>query len=173
MTLNFNELPKDKPNQLPPPGKYYALIEKAIMKPPKIRDGVQGPDYLQLTLAITDSKGKMWGKVFDIISQSDHEVVRYKIGRLINALEIPITNVFELKDLTKIIVNKQIIVDITIKKDKEGQYPDKVEVDMFKDEIFYSISKADKIFGATTEIPFIINASDAEDIEPVSDDENY
>lgn len=172
MAINFNALPSDKPNAIPPKGPYYATIEKAEMKPPK---DTSKPPYLNLVLALKDAAGKSAGKVFDIISESDHELVRYKLQRFITALEIPITGNFELKDLCKIVQSKQLIVDIT-KEEKEGQAPRAV-VDLFTGEVYYSMKQATEIFGGlgepAPELDFEINAADAADANEATENEEY
>lgn len=172
MAINFNALPTDKPNAIIPAGTYYATIEKAEMKPPKPKNGVQGPDYLNLTLGIKDKNGKSMGKIFDMLSESDHELVRYKVQRFITALEIPIVGNFELKDLCKIVQGKQFIVDSAIQPGKDG-YPDKAVVDIFTNEIYYPMAKASEIFGATEGGDSVINAADAADAVPPAQDEEY
>ena len=167
MAINFDALPSTKPNAIPPKGPYYALIEKAEMKKPK-EPGK--PMYLNLTLALSDRTGKSCGKVFDIISESDHELIRYKLARLVTALGITLTGNFELKDLCKIIAQKKLIVDIT-KEEKDGYAP-KAVIDIFTNQIFYPLSEASQIFGTEKEeniarteglLPFEIDAADAAD----------
>lgn len=165
--INFDALPNTKPNVLPEPGCYYAIIEKAEMKENK--DPAKLP-YLHLVFAIQDKNGKSCGKVFDIISESDHDLVRYKIQRFITALELPITGNFELKDLPKIIVGKKLLVDISNddpkKKDPNSPYPIKAVVDMFSGQIFYPLSEAAIIFKDEDGAPSteaVFNAPDADD----------
>lgn len=166
MAINFNTLPSDKPNALPEKGSYIATIEKAEMKNPK---DTSKPPYLNLTFALKTPDGKSAGKIFDIISESEHELVRYKLSRFITALEIPITGMFELKDLCKIIQGKTIIIDIT-KEEKEGQNPRAV-VDIFTNQIYYSMKDASEIFADWTE-DRPINASDAADAVSTTTNQN-
>lgn len=167
MAINFNALPNEKPNANPAPGQYFATIEKAEMKANKTPGK---PDYLNLTLGLQTKDGKSAGKIFDIIAESDNDVVRYKIQRFITALEIPITGAFELRDLPKIIVGKKIIVDITIddpkKKDPNSPYAAKAVVDVFTGMIYYPLAEASTIFGIEIQNPTgdaPINAPDATD----------
>jgi hypothetical protein len=160
--INFNALPTDKPNALPAAGPYFATIEKAEMKTP---NNPNKPDYLNLTLAIQNKEGKSAGKIFDILSESDNDVIRYKLLRFITALNLPITGAFELKDLTKIVTGKKMIVDVTIddpkKKDPNSPYSAKAVVDVFSGMVYYPLTEASAIFGIqpTGEI----NAPDADD----------
>ena len=158
MAINFDKLPKDKPNVVVDKGTYYATIDQAEMKSPK---DPQKPQYLSLTLNLQNVEGKSMGKVFDILSASEHELVRYKLARFIDALKIPLTGMFELKDLAKVVVGKKLIVDITT-EEKEGYAPRAV-VDIFTNQIYYSIDNASDIFDST--LPNTINASDAADAQ--------
>jgi hypothetical protein len=169
--INFDSLPNDKPYSVPKKGTYYATIQKAELKMPQ--DPNKKKPYLNLTLQLKTADGKSAGKIWDIISESDHDLIRYKLQRLITALEIPITGTFELKDLTKIIVNKSLIVDVTV-EEKDGR-PPKGVVDIFTNEIYYPLSKASEIFGSPNDVPFEINASDAADAQqlPFTETEDY
>jgi 5-formaminoimidazole-4-carboxamide-1-beta-D-ribofuranosyl 5'-monophosphate synthetase len=125
MPINFDALPNSKPNALPEKGTYYATIEKAEMKQPK---DPNKPKYINLMYALKTKEGKSVGKIFDGIYESDTDLMRYKLKRFIEALDIKLRQ-FELKDLCKIIVGKNFIVDI-MREEKEGQAP-KAEVGLF------------------------------------------
>ena len=135
MAIQFNQLPGGRPQgfPVPPKGQYIAVISKAEMKQPKDQTKDM---YLSMVLDLTDDAGKSHGKVFDIISSSDNEYIRFKLKRLIEALELPITGSFELKDLTKMVPGKKLRVDITV--DDRGDQP-KAVVDIFSNEIFYPL----------------------------------
>ncbi len=180
--INFNSLPTDKPNALPENGTYYATIESAEMKQGK--DPTK-PPYLNIALALKDKNGKACGKIFDIISESDKELVQYKLARFVIALDLARLGTFELIDLVKIIKNKQLIVDVKQEEAKDG-YPAKAVVDVFRGSIYYPISDAATIFGTTapsttpksSDIEVIddedsldINASDAADVHAADDDD--
>jgi hypothetical protein len=159
--INFDTLPGDKPNQLPAKGTYFATVENPEMKQPK---DPNKPPYLNIRLALRHPNGKSAGKIFDLFTESDHELVRYKLQRFITALQIPIMGTFELKDLCKVIGNKQLIVDVTT-EEKEGFQP-KAIVDVFAGQVYYPLTEANSIFESTTvaddDSPFI-NAPDAAD----------
>lgn len=160
MAINFNALPSESPNMLPEKGTYFATIESAEMKAPK--DPTK-PQYLNLKLGLKDNMGQSKGKIYDIIAESEHNIVRYKLQRFIKALELPITGEFELADLAKIVTGKKLIVDITIDEKSE---PRKAVVDVFSNAIFYPVAEAGTLFGCfAIEEPAGINASDAEDSE--------
>ena len=171
MAINFNSLPNNRPTNLPAPGTYYATIEAA-----EIRQGFDTtkPPYLNVTLALQDKYGKNCGKVYDILSESDKELVQYKVARFIIALGLENLGTFELADLVKVIKNKKLIVDIK-QEEATANYPAKAVVDVFKGNIYYPIREAEQIFGAPEdkELPFdleepsdnlTIKASDAVDV---------
>ena len=173
MTINFDALPGEKPISLPDPGTYYFKIEKPHMKAPK--DSTK-PNYLNMQLALKTSDGRSAGKIFDIITESDHELMRYKLQRFIKALGIPITGQFELKDLPKIVEGKEGICDISHQESE--QYPTKAQIDIFSGDIYYPLSMAKELFQlpADDDTPFTINESDAVDADkqaPAPDDTDY
>lgn len=160
MAINFDALPNSAPLNMPPKGTYYATIDKAEMKAPK--DPAK-PKYLNMQLALKTQEGKNAGKIFDMLFDSNHEVVRYKLRRFIEALELPIAGAFELSDLCKIVTGKQFIVDIT--KDEKAN-PPKAVVDVFTNQIYYPLSEASAIFGDSA---VVINAPDAADANQSGD----
>lgn len=179
--INFNSLPTDKPNALPETGTYYATIDTAEMKQGK--DPTK-PMYLNISLALKDKDGKACGKIFDIIAESDKELIQYKIARFLIALDLAKLGSFELADLVKVVKNKQLIVDVKQEEPKDG-YPAKAVVDVFSGSIYYPISEAATIFGTPapkqeskpTDLNVVdddsleINASDAADVHAADDDD--
>lgn len=180
--INFNSLPTDKPNSLPETGTYYATIDSAEMKQGK--DPLK-PPYLNICLALRDKQGKNCGKIFDIIAESDKELIQYKIARFLIALDLAKLGSFELQDLVKIIKNKQLIVDVKQEEAKDG-YAAKAVVDVFSGSIYYPLSDASTIFGtdvvpkteeSKTKLKVVdddsleINASDAADVHTADDDD--
>ena len=181
--INFNGLPTNKPVELPESGTYYATIESAEMK--QGRD-VTKPPYLNLSLSLKDKMGKSCGRIYDILSESDKELVQYKLARFLISLGLTNLGTFELADLVKVIKNKQLIVDVKQEEAKDG-YPAKASVDVFKGSIYYPMSDAKVIFGTETPkvetsvqgvtvIPddsdtLTINASDAADVHAAEDDD--
>lgn len=129
--INFDSLPKERPNQTIPEGHYAATIEAAEMKPAK--DPAK-PPYLNVRLGIIDVSGNKLGSIFDIFTESKASLQRYKLQRFITALKLDIPK-FELSDLTKIIIGKKIEVDLKIEQ-QEGYAPRTV-VDATTNEIYY------------------------------------
>lgn len=170
--INFNSLPMSKPNSLPEPGAYYATIESAEMR--NSMDPTK-PAYLSIRLGLTNKQGTSCGSVYDILSESNKDLVRYKLSRFLIALGLTNLGNFELVDLIKVIKNKRLIVDVK-QEDANNGYPAKAVVDVFSGEIYYPLSDASKIFESTVaettisaDNPFrddtlTINASDAADV---------
>lgn len=148
MAINFESLPTSKPNNTLPNGPYYAKIDKAEMTKAKTPGKA---DYLNLQLSLFDQNKASKGKVFDILTESEAPLARYKLGRFISALKIPLTE-FELGDLAKIIPGKEFIVDITL-QETEGYAPRNV-VDALTNEIYYPVDAASTIFDGVENAPF-------------------
>lgn len=130
--INFQELPTSAPNALPPAGVYGYRIVNA-----KMRQG-SSSEYLEVEAELYDKEGHKVYKLYDRIFDSPNNIPRYKLSRFIKALQLPIVGDFYLKDLTKIIIGKEIYADVTVSKDKTGQYPDRLEVNAFSDMVYYS-----------------------------------
>ena len=129
--INFDSLPKERPNQTIPAGRYAATIDAAEMKPAK---DPSKPPYLNVRLGIMDDAGNKLGSIFDIFTESEASLQRYKLQRFITALALNIPK-FELSDLTKIIIGKKLEVDLKIEQ-QEGYAPRTV-VDATANEIYY------------------------------------
>lgn len=157
MAINFDSLPGDKPFSVPTPGTYYATIEAADMKQGK---DASKPPYLNLKYKLKTPEGKSAGILFDIIAESEHSLMQYKLKRFLIALGVTFEGEFELKDIAKLCVGKEIILDTKIEEGTDGRQSRAV-VDLFTNEIYYNISEASELFGETSSD--IINASDAED----------
>lgn len=160
MSLNFNELPTEKPNTTISGGRYKATIASAEMRQAK---DPSKPAYLNLRLDIFDNKNNKLGSVFDILTESEASLARYKLGRFLHALNLTLTN-FELSDLTKLVVGKSFEVDLKV-EENEGYAPRTV-VDALSNEIYYSIGEND--------VPFDLSDSAESDTEnSTSPDEEY
>lgn len=150
MAINFDALPQSKPaGNLLPAGFYKATISKAEMKTPK--NG--GNDYLALTLDCVNAQGQS-GKVWDNLYDSDKELVRYKLKRFIDALRLPLSGTFELKDLCKVVTGKQLVVDVGV--DEKSDRP-RNQVEVFKNDLYYPINEWAALTGAVTgtgDVPF-------------------
>lgn len=111
MAINMNSLPTEKGSTFAiiPKGSYIAKIVKAEMRTPKSG----GKDYFSAECDITDpasntDMGKFWINLFE----SEANLPRYQIRRFIEALRLNIQGEFELKDLTKMVNNKSLKIDI-------------------------------------------------------------
>ena len=145
MAINMNSLPTEKPSMssVIPKGSYIAKIVKSEMRSPKSGKA----DYFSAECDITDpasnmSMGKFWINLFE----SEANLPRYQLARFIKALKLNIQGEFELKDLTKMVNGKSLIIDICPDKDNERSviditadcfYPleDKSEMDAVTEEI--------------------------------------
>lgn len=139
MSINFNALPSEKPamggGAIIPKGQYLAVIEKAEMKQGQ---DMSKPPYLNLQLDISDeASGTKMGKLFHILTESNHPLPMFQLKRIIESLHLPITGDFELKDLAKMIQGKKIIVDVAPEKAEEGKPATRSVVDVFSGQIFY------------------------------------
>lgn len=157
MAINFDSLPNNKPFAVPQPGTYYAKIDKAEMKQGK---DLSKPPYLNLMLKLKTVDGKTAGNIFDIIAESNAPLVQYKIKRFLRAIDVSFEGEFELSDIAKLCVGKEIIVDVKVEPGTDGRQ-DRAVVDATTNEIYYLLSEAKDVFGETA--ADLINASDAED----------
>jgi hypothetical protein len=159
--INFQNLPTHSPHALPEKGIYIYEIENAQMRKS------QTNEYLEIRAKLSKADGKKVATIFDRIMDIDSDIPRYKLRQFIMALNLPITGDFRLEDLTKMVVGKKILADITQEKSRDPQYPDKAIVDPFSGEIYYPMSRAAELLGVaeTSADGAVINAADAEDID--------
>lgn len=160
--INFQNLPTATPNALPDKGIYMYEIESAQMRQSA------NNEYLEIKAKLSKGDGKKVATIFDRIFDIDSDIPRYKLRQFIVALRLPITGDFQLSDLTKMIVGKKILADITHEKSKDPKYSDKAVVDPFSAEIYYPISRAEELLGISSsgaDTTAAINALDAEDID--------
>lgn len=157
MAINMNSLPTEKPSMssVIPKGCYIAKIVKAEMKTP--RSGKA--DYFSAECDITDpvsntGMGKFWINLFE----SDANLPKYQLARFIRALNLNIQGEFELKDLTKMVNNKSLMVDICPDKDNERSI-----VDITAD-CFYPIESKSEIDKVAEEINEVFTAPIAEPV---------
>lgn len=146
--ISFDSLPSRPARQNIAEGFYYAKIENAEMRQPQ--DATK-PEYLNLLFSLTDAKHQAAGKVYDRITESDNQYQQYKLRRFIDALGLADTlkaaGNFELKDLCKIIKNKELIVELVQEKDRQTKEPTgQTVVNVFGDYIYASLAEAKEIF---------------------------
>lgn len=138
-SINFNSLPSEKPafGTIIPKGNYLATIKKAEMK--SGQDETK-PPYLNIETDIVDpvSKNEM-GKFWFNLTESSANLPRYQLKRFIQALNLPITGEFELKDLTKMVVNKQLMIDITPEERKDDKPAQRSIIDINAGDMFYPV----------------------------------
>ena len=138
--INMDTLPN--PNQKPangtliPKGMYHAKIVKAEMKTP--RSGKA--DYFSAECNITDpNSGAQMGKFWINLYESEAPLVRYQLSRFIYATGLKISGAFELKDLTKMVPGRELMIDICPEDRKDGAAPQRSVVDVSA-ECFYPIN---------------------------------
>lgn len=140
--IQFDQLPTTNPGGgIPTPGIYRATIDKAEMKAPK---DANKKEYLSITLKLKNKDGSAAGTVFDILTESDAPAILYKIGRFLRACGIPLQGAMELKDIAKLVLGKEVAVDIKIGKDNKGA--DRAEVDLFTREAYYMPGEFDEVY---------------------------
>ena len=104
--LNFDALPKDKPNSnTVAAGRYNATVFKSEMRKGK----ESGTDYLNVSFKI-DGGGFVNENYFD----SDKPFLQYKLGRLLKACKITLNGQGTLKDVAKVINGKKVIIDVAV-----------------------------------------------------------
>lgn len=134
MAINYDSLPSVKPESTVPAGFYKATIIKAEMRKSKNT----GAEYLSLQYDLNNGTQNV-GKLFDMQFDSEKEFLRYKLQRFLTALRLDLRGTFELKDLCKLVNNKQLIVDVTIEEAKDGN-PARNAINSFEHEIYYPIN---------------------------------
>lgn len=175
MAINFDTIPTTNGSgfALVPEGKHRAKVNKAEMR--QAFDKTK-PDELNLTLECFDKEGNSIGIVFDTLKEVGNtdkgtESQLYKVGRFVRACGIELTGSVDLKDIAKLVVGKEVIVDIEHNtwKEKTTARPS-----MFNAEIYYAVSEADEVLNKDPlvamedaddddELPFV--TSDEEDGE--------
>ena len=146
--INFDNLPKTNEAS-------FNVLENGTY-PCKIKDAKipVGKDYLQVIFTVTGNNDTTT-TIFDNFFDSDKPLPRFKLAQLIRALKIPLTGNFELKDLPKIIVGKELMA--AVKQEQSENYPLKNIINAFDDEIFYPISGTatpNTAAPATGDVPF-------------------
>ena len=173
MAINFSALPQSNPFSVPKPGIYHFTVTKAEMRKPK---DVNKPDYLSLTLSLTNLAGKKVGNVFDGMYESASAAILYKLQRFTRALNINLTGEAELKDLAKLVVNRSGLVDIENVKD--DRFPDddskvQAKVKLFGSECYWKTEELPQVADpeeaapqpvevSDEDVPFEFNSADGE-----------
>lgn len=104
--MNFDALPKDKPNQNSvADGRYTAKVFKTEMRTGKDSNA----EYLNVSFKI-DNGGFVNENYFD----SDKPFLQYKLGRLLNACKVTLSGEGTLRDVAKVIKDKVVIIDVAV-----------------------------------------------------------
>lgn len=137
MALNFNDLPKDRPNgDTTSAGVFEKGIYPGIAKRAEMRTSAgSGNSYLVVQIAVTNEHGQTT-TVFDNFFDTDKPLPRFKLAQFLRAVGVIPSGNFELKDLVKVINNRPL--SVALKIEKSAGYPDKNVVDAFDAEIYYT-----------------------------------
>lgn len=149
--INFDTLPQDNPFALPDIGVYRGKIVEAEMKAGK---DLAKPPYLNLKIDLYNKDHKKVCSIYDILAESDSNVIMYKISRLVRACGIPLVGAMELKDLAKVILNKDIALDIMHTKPKKGEengFTPRAQVDIFSRQAYYLPEEFDEEYAGLHE----------------------
>ena len=153
----MNSIPDKKPalSTIIPKGQYICKIVKSEMKQGQ---NLQKPPYFSAECEVTDpisntNMGKFWINLYE----SEAALVRYQLGRFIKALNLNIQGEFELKDLTKMVNGKSLMVDIKPEDRKDGGAPQRSVVDIDA-ECFYpldplAMESPDEVFMNAVSVP--------------------
>jgi hypothetical protein len=167
MAINFTQAPKDNPFEVPKAGFYRFKIVKAEMKTPN--DKTKN-DYLNLQMTLSDKNNKKVGTMFDKVYDSESSALLYKAGRLVNAVGLELSGSVELKDLAKLLVNKEGILETEVDTYNNKEY---AKVKTFGTECYWPLSELESLMGTaqpaeagsteevTDEVEFIFDDSEA------------
>lgn len=104
--MNFDALPKDKPNQNSvADGRYTAKVFKTEMRTGKDSNN----EYLNVSFKINNG-----GFVNENYFDSDKPFLQYKLGRLLNACKVTLSGEGTLRDVAKVIKDKVVIIDVAV-----------------------------------------------------------
>ena len=111
MALNFNDLPKDRPNgDTTSAGVFEKGIYPGIAKRAELRTSAgSGNSYLVVQIAVTNERGQTT-TVFDNFFDTDKPLPRFKLAQFLRAVGVIPSGNFELKDLVKVINNRPLSV---------------------------------------------------------------
>lgn len=127
--INFDTLPKERPNQnTVSEGRYNATVFDAKMMVGKTSQR----EYLNVSFQLDGG-----GFVNENYFESDKPFLLYKLGRLLEACNVKLEGEGSLKDIAKVVKGKKVIVDVAVNDngygsldytgDKEGIYPASVK----------------------------------------------
>lgn len=104
--MNFDTLPKDKPNQnTVADGRYRAKVFKTEMRVGKESNA----EYLNVSFKLNDG-----GFVNENYFDSDKPFLQYKLGRLLSACKVTLSGEGTLRDVAKVIKDKEVIIDVAV-----------------------------------------------------------
>lgn len=159
--LNFDKLPKDKPNQSNvSDGRFSAVVFKTQMMVSKTTNN----EYLNVSFK-TDEGSFVNENYFD----SDKPFILYKLGRLLKACNVSLSGEGSLKDVAKVIQGKRVIIDVAVNDRGYGA----LDYSNGKEGI-YAIDEIDKVEPASTvETPSVILDEDLGQAIEANVDEDF
>ena len=194
MAITFNKTPVPKPTANNDTlnldnfeeGFYRGEIKAASMKKPKPKmvDGkpVQNPDYLNVQIQLYKEDGKKYLTVFDMFSEPVDPAGMFKLWKLQTftlACGIELEGSFELKDLCKILPDKELMIDVIV--EPAGDYPAKLKVNINSDEPYLPVNgdkvppktptTTEELFPELEEVPDSALPFSEEDLEEVDEAE--
>ena len=152
MPINFDKIPESIGFSIPEPGLYRMHVDSTAMKVAYV---ATDPLELNITATLYDEHGKNCGKFFDKFRDNPNETAAkrnaqvYKIGRFIKATGLQVTGVATLKDISKIIVGAEVIVDINhYAPENTGKVY--AQANLFGGGCYYPVSEYAKLLGEIT-----------------------
>ena len=157
--FKYSDFPESNPAKTPTPGTYYAVITGAEVRESQNTFKL----YLNIAYTLFDKMGNNRGIMYDVLTDSDKEIPRYKLKRFIDAIGAEFKEEFDFTDLKNAAESKAII--LTAKISKTSDTP-RLEVDVFKDDIYYPLSDSMKMLGV--DVPAeVLTARDNSEMEEV------
>lgn len=147
MTINFDALPKTKPEgqggySLPDEGFQLLTISRPVVK-------VSGAGNEYLEILLKDSTG---GSFFDRIMNTDSPAIQYKLARFITACKLPLVGEITFKDLAKVVDGKQVVADVKHTENEwKGKVTTQAEVDIFSNDVYYTPEEYSSLVGESDE----------------------
>jgi hypothetical protein len=152
MALNFNDLPQDRPagGQFPNiTDKYCRAKVHSANASVSTGANTKGQDKLDIVFDCVSFDGTVTTKIWDSFYESEKPLLRYKLRQFILALGLKLQGEFTMRDLAKIVPNKELILATKTEDNTKGGL--KNVVDAYDDGIFYPMSELANLKGEASE----------------------
>ena len=174
MAIDFDRLPTSSPGGAMPDAGYHRFeIANAEMRMAK--NALPGAKpYLNLTLHLFDADGNRSGTLFDRLTESTSEYIRFKIKRLILAVGLDLKGSVELKDLAKLLPKRRGMLEVEHSKDKNNPERAQAQVRLFGSDCYWAESEFESLTGkpakssaqtaapADEDVPFDFDPADSD-----------